>query len=120
MQLIELLATPAEEYPVFPLALTEAHNVEPRVLSDCCNAGCTGSVATSRSSGPASRASPTRGSTRRYWIDLTYLHDQLAAQLAWVERTVARLDSGELAWAADKSDPTARIPQTSHEHKVSI
>ena len=115
-ELIDLLATPAEEYPVFPLALTEAHNVEPAVLAELLRRRLhrmRGELAYLES-GLDSVAE--RGLDEAYWLDLTYLRDLAAAQITWVEHTVARLESGELGWpSADKAADHA-AGKTPDEH----
>ena len=55
----------------------------------------------------------TKGLPEAYWLDLTYLRDQLAAQVDWLARTIDRLESGELSWSADQ----IKNPQTREEPK---
>jgi DNA-binding PadR family transcriptional regulator len=108
-QLIDLLATPAEEYPVFPLALTEAHNVEPGLLADLLRRRLLrlrGDLASYEAGLDAVTAKDLH---EAYWLDLTYLRDQLAAQVDWLQRTIDRLESGELSWVArDPKNPQTR------------
>ncbi len=108
-QLIDLLATPAEEYPVFPLALTEAHNVEPGLLADLLRRRLLrlrGDLASYEAGLDSVTAKDLH---EAYWLDLTYLRDQLAAQVDWLQRTIDRLESGELSWVArDPKNPQTR------------
>ena len=101
---------------MFPLALTEAHNVEPSVLAELLRRRLhrmRGELAYLES-GLASVAE--RGLDEAYWLDLTYLRDLLAAQITWVERTVARLESGELAWRQRRQGRRPRRRQIPDEH----
>jgi len=112
-QLIDLLSSPAEEYPVFPLALTEAHNIEPRLLADLLRRRLLrlrGDLASYEAGLDAVTAKDLH---EAYWLDLTYLRDLLAAQVDWLQRTIDRLESGELGWAARDS----KNPQTREETK---
>ncbi|GAA3626948.1 PadR family transcriptional regulator [Microlunatus ginsengisoli] len=111
-QLIGLLSIPEEEYPAFPLALTEADIVEPAVLADLLRRRLF-RVRGDLASYEAGLESVTaQGLPEAYWLDLTYLRDVLAAEVRWLERTVARLESGELTWPEDPSNP-----QTHHHQK---
>ena len=112
-QLIDLLSSPIEEYPVFPLALTEAHNVEPQLLADLLRRRLLRLRGELASYEAGLDAVTTKGLPEAYWLDLTYLRDQLAAQVDWLARTIDRLESGELSWSADQ----IKNPQTREEPK---
>jgi DNA-binding PadR family transcriptional regulator len=108
-ELVDLLAMPVEEYPVFPVALTEANNLEPELLAELLGRRL------HRMRGELAVYEAGLASVREkqldeaYWLDLTYLRDVLAAQIDWVERTIRRLGSGELKWTPpDRSVPTPR------------
>ena len=112
-QLIDLLATPAEEYPVFPLALTEVHNVDPGLLAHLLRRRLLrlrGDLASYEAGLDAVAAKDLH---EAYWLDLTYFRDLLAAQVDWLGRTIARLESGELSWSIDIQNP--RNHETSKE-----
>jgi len=104
-QLIDLLATPAEEYPVFPLALTEAHNVEPGLLADLLRRRLLRLRGDLASYEAGLEAVTAKDLHEAYWLDLTYLRGLLAAQVDWLEGTIARLESGELTWSVETQNP---------------
>ncbi|WP_280293923.1 PadR family transcriptional regulator [Nocardia abscessus] len=104
----EIVRQPVPEYPIFPVALGEMHNLpKPEALAllrerigvlkaeladtDMLNAWA------------REHAVP-----RRYWIALPYLRAMLAAELTWVEEFTAELDSGALEW--EDFDPRTGAP----------
>ncbi|WP_433732034.1 PadR family transcriptional regulator [Nocardia sp. CA-129566] len=110
----EILRNPAREYPVFPVALAEAHNLPAREVLALLRerverlAGDLADVET-MSQWAGGHAVP-----RRFWIVLPYLHATIAAEIAWVNNLISELDSGEMEW--DEFDPATGIRIPGHEH----
>ncbi|MFC3964812.1 PadR family transcriptional regulator [Nocardia jiangsuensis] len=99
----ELLRTPAAEYPGFPLALAEAHNLPKEQVRELLaerRAQLGGDLDEIRALGvwAGDHALP-----RRYWMVLTYLRTMLEAEIGWVDALLGDLDDGTLAW--DRFDP---------------
>ena len=97
-QVAELLETVEYEYPIFPVALSEAHSLSRRdaitrltrradqldqQLQDIDD-----TIADARS-----RAVP-----EAYWIAAEYLRMTLAAERDWLRSTIDRLESKDLPW----------------------
>lgn len=92
------LAQPAAEYPRFPQALSEAHNLPaPLVLElleqrvalleeKMSGLGSDRDLALSRNVEPA------------YWIDVGYQEHLLKAEIGWVQDLMGRLADGSLPW----------------------
>lgn len=99
----ELLRTPLPEYPLFPVALGEAHNLpKPEVLALLREridhlAGQAAEIETMIA------AAERKQVPRRYWIVLPYLRATLRTEIEWVEQLVGELDSGALPW--EEFDP---------------
>ncbi|WP_280182437.1 PadR family transcriptional regulator [Nocardia cyriacigeorgica] len=102
-RIAELLRKPLPEYPLFPVALGEAHNlpkVEVLALLRERVDHLAGELAELETMiGKAER----KQVPRRYWIVLPYLRATVRAEIEWVERLVDELDSGALAW--EEFDP---------------
>ncbi|MBF6424468.1 helix-turn-helix transcriptional regulator [Nocardia cyriacigeorgica] len=102
-RIAELLRTPLPEYPLFPVALGEAHNLpKPEVLALLRErvdhlAGELAELETMI--GKAER----KQVPRRYWIVLPYLRATVRTEIDWVEQLLEELDSGALIW--DEFDP---------------
>ncbi|MGY4099508.1 PadR family transcriptional regulator [Nocardia sp. R16R-3T] len=113
-RIAEILRNPGRDYPVFPVALAEAHNLPaPQVLAllrerverlaqDLADVDMMSQWA-------GARAVP-----RRYWIVLQYLHATIAAEIAWVENLICEVDSGAMEW--DEFDPATSVRVTDHQH----
>ncbi len=100
------LATPAAEYPRFPLALGQAHNLprgEVVRLLGRRLAALRGQDAELAAGEDLVRA---KSLDERYWIDLSYTRALLAAEIDHLTRLVQRIQSGELSWP----DPPAPEP----------
>ncbi|MCU1437486.1 MAG: transcriptional regulator [Naasia sp.] len=103
-RLTSMLAEPAEEYPEFPLALSEAPHV-PRDeflrLLEQRRARLADRLAgyDRAAAGLAERYIP-----ERYWIDLDYQRAMLGAELTWTRGLLDRVRDGRLPWEPPASD----------------
>ncbi len=104
-QLIQLLSTPEQEFPSFLLALTEADIVEPSVLADLLRRRLFRLRGDLASYDAGLESVVAQNLPEAYWLDLTYLREVVAAEVGWLERVVARLESGELSWQPDIRNP---------------
>ncbi|WP_174185034.1 PadR family transcriptional regulator [Nocardia barduliensis] len=107
-RIAEIVRRPVPEYPIFPVALGEMHNLpKPEALAllreriGVLRAELADTDMLSAWAGE--HAVP-----RRYWIALPYLRAMLAAELTWVEEFTAELDSGALEW--EDFDPVTGAP----------
>ncbi len=94
----ELLAVPVNEYPRFPQALSEAHNIPADEVVQLLQ-----SRREALSRELADLASQTKQAQglevpRRFWIDAGYQEHQINAELSWLEALCAELQNGALPW----------------------
>lgn len=106
-RIAEIVRRPVPEYPVFPVALGELHNLpKPDVLALLRER--IGELETELADADMLIAwAEEHEVPRRYWIALPFLRATLAAEAAWVEEFVAELDSGALEW--DDFDPATGV-----------
>lgn len=97
-RLTEMLAQPAVEYPEFPLAIGEAHNLPLTEVLACIRTRIKRLTADQgRYSNPAA-AEHLRTLPRRFWIDVDYLQTMRQAEIGWLSGLVDELTSGTLSW----------------------
>lgn len=94
----ELIAQPVKEYPRFPQALSEAHNLPAAEVIELLQQrtaileGELLALETDRD------LALSRDVPRRFWIDVGYQQHQLRAELQWIAALAAELHNGELPW----------------------
>ncbi|PZE27866.1 MULTISPECIES: PadR family transcriptional regulator [unclassified Curtobacterium] len=116
-QLLTMLATPAEEYPEFPLAIAEAHNL-PRVeVLDTLGTRIAALRERTAFLDEAYESVTSKHLPERYWLDLAYQRTVLAAELAAVEQVVDRLTTGDLDWEGADDHPDALAYHATDHHK---
>lgn len=94
----DLLATPVNEYPRFPQALSEAHNLPPVEVAELLGQRIEVLKRELEDLASHQRAVEFREIPRRFWIDLGYQQHQLNAELSWLEALRAELQNGSLPW----------------------
>jgi DNA-binding PadR family transcriptional regulator len=110
----EFLRSPAPEYPMFPVALAEAHNL-PRndVLA----------LLRERAEHLANDLAEVdmmcawagmHAVPRRYWVVLPYQRAIIAAEIGWVQNFLTELDAGEMEW--EEFDPVTGDRISQHDH----
>lgn len=98
-----LLGQPAEEYPSFPLAVSEAHNLDRDRVRELFAAR----LALLEADVTAMRADHARAlghAAEAHLLDLDYLIAMRTAEADWLRRTVERLDDETLEWKATCHD----------------
>ena len=97
-QLVEMLAHPADEFPQFPLAIGEAHNLPLDEVVACLRTRIERLTADhdSRRSRVTGRHAPAV--PRRYWIDVDYSLAMQRAEIQWLEHFLREVLSGALPW----------------------
>ncbi|TPW76905.1 PadR family transcriptional regulator [Schumannella sp. 10F1B-5-1] len=97
-RLAGLLGQRVEEYPLFPLALAEAHNIEADEVAR---------LLENRQLQSRERLEQLRGGVRKlgarevpeaYWIDVAFAIRMAEAELDWLDGLIDRLRSGDVAW----------------------
>ncbi|WP_216903445.1 PadR family transcriptional regulator [Nocardia alni] len=97
-RIAEIIHRPVPEYPIFPLAIAEAHNLPADEVI---------TLLTERIGLQGDRLTeldalltwlPANAVPRRYWIDIEYLRGQLDTELTWLRRIRSELSEGTLEW----------------------
>jgi DNA-binding PadR family transcriptional regulator len=108
-ELKELLAQPSAEYPSFPQAVSEAHNLPAGVVLDLLGQR-TAALQTHVAELEAdARAAKSRGVEQRFWIEVLYQQAIANAELDWIRQLCSDITTGALPWQpAEFFDQTAR------------
>src|SRR5215467_6322032 len=104
--LTEMLATPRNEFPEFPAALSFVFGLRP----DEALAALERRADNLRASQAALDRELTdeSGPPRLFLLETEYLRDVTRAELGWVDRVVDDLKSGRLTWSAEELAEVAR------------
>ncbi|WP_349899307.1 PadR family transcriptional regulator [Parafrigoribacterium soli] len=97
-QVARMLATPVNEYPAFPLAIGEAHNLPLDIVIELLDTRLglvKGQLAESED---AVSHLETRELDRRYWLDVSYTRAIQAAEVSWLEQLLADLRTNVIPW----------------------
>ncbi|WP_245719941.1 PadR family transcriptional regulator [Nocardia uniformis] len=109
----DILRRPNREYPIFPAALAEAHNLPREQVIDLLRERIALLDLDIAELDALSAWVLNRQVPRRYWMVIDYGRAQSLAQANWLRGLVTELESGELEW--DEFDPETgeRLPLTS-------
>jgi len=94
----DLLSTPVNEFPSFPQALDEAHNLPAGVVVDLLEQRIHALEGELADLGQGFAAARDKGVERRYLIDTEYQQALLTAEVQWVRGLCTELSSGTLSW----------------------
>ncbi|MFF2088272.1 PadR family transcriptional regulator [Nocardia sp. NPDC058176] len=108
----ELLRAPVQEFPIFRLALAEAHSLPMEQVVELLHerAGHLNQDLTDMDA--MLDWTRAREMPRRYCVHLEYIRATIGAELAWVEQFAAELGSGAVAW--EEFDPSTGERLTDH------
>lgn len=106
----DILIQPVREYPIFPVALAEAHNL-PRAEVITALRERIAWIDLDIAELDALRGwVQQKNVPRRYWMVLDYIYGQRTAEATWLRDFVAELESGELPWETFDCDTGDRLP----------
>lgn len=106
----DLLRSPINEFPLFPVAIAEAHNLPADTFRELLSTRL-GHLSDERAALQEQvSAVKSRGVPRRWTLDDEYLVARLDAEVAWVESAIADLDSGALDWHEPLPDELRGTP----------
>ena len=97
-RLQDMLSTPVNEYPAFPLAVSEAYNLPAGVVLDLLDQRLNGLQGQRESLVAAQEKVRAKGVDRKYWIDMEYQQIMLGAEIGWIRSLQDQLGTGQLAW----------------------
>jgi DNA-binding PadR family transcriptional regulator len=98
----EILATPINEYPEFPLALGESHNLPVETVIQLLRNRVSLLRADLGLMDAGIRALEAKKLPRRYWINVQYTRTLREVEVTWLESLIDDLESGELSWSEEK------------------
>lgn len=97
-RLQDMLATPVNEYPSFPLAVSEAYNLPAGVVVELLDRRLKGLQEQLDFLDAGEVLVREKGVERKYWIDIGYQQAMLRTEIAWIRGLQEQLGSGELPW----------------------
>jgi DNA-binding PadR family transcriptional regulator len=102
----EMLATPVNHFPSFPLAMAEAHHLPLADVVALVEARAAAVGAERDALDADIRTVRGKGLPERLWLELDLRRRMHAAELSWLEGLLGRLGSGELDWSEPVPDMT--------------
>jgi DNA-binding PadR family transcriptional regulator len=94
----EMLATPVNEFPEFPLAIGEAHNLPKATVLDLLGRRLVRLRADVEFLSTGLVDVKQKKVDRKFWLDITYQKAMVEAEIAWIEAFVAELEAGDIDW----------------------
>ncbi|GAB2642620.1 PadR family transcriptional regulator [Nocardia goodfellowii] len=110
----EILRAPSSEYPIFPVALAEAHNLPSHCVVTLLRERLEHLGADLADLTMMREWATTHGVARRYWLVLEYLQATLGAEVEWITHRIDELESGALEW--EEFDPVTGARRSQPEH----
>lgn len=95
-----LLAQPAPEYPRFPQALAEAHNLPGEQVVELLELRTSALEEELAVLEAGRKLALLREVPGQYWIDVGYQANQLRSELAWIRQLCTEIQDGSLPWTA--------------------
>jgi DNA-binding PadR family transcriptional regulator len=97
----DIIANPVNEYPEFPLAIGEAHNLSRDSFVELLRRRRLNLLSNLGMFRIGSSDVAEKGVPKKYWIDVTYQEAMVKAEIEWLDGLVAELESGALDWSND-------------------
>ncbi|MEV6767074.1 PadR family transcriptional regulator [Nocardia sp. NPDC051030] len=111
----EILRKPVKEYPIFPVAMAEAHNLPVDEVITLLGERITWLDAQLTEYDALREWAEKRQVPRRFWMVIDYVAAQTATEAKWLRTVIDELTSGELEWETYDSCTGER---TSHHAKT--
>lgn len=93
-----MLAEPVNEYPVFPHAIAEAHNLPSGVVLELLDRRVANLEDQLGLLARGEEAVTAKGVERKFWIDVKYQQTMLRTEIDWIRGFQNDLRSGQLPW----------------------
>jgi DNA-binding PadR family transcriptional regulator len=97
-RLTAMLREPADEYPEFPLALSQAHNLPPDEAVRLLETRIAAMRENLEALGLSAEHVAARNIPEKFWIEVGYQRAVLRAELDWLEQLLERITTGRLDW----------------------
>jgi len=101
-RITEIIGTPVNEYPEFPLGLGEAHNLPLETVVALLRKRVSLIRADTAVLDDAVEHLTQRGVPAKYWVDVRYQRALAAADADLLESLIADLESGVVSWSEDE------------------
>lgn len=101
-RITEIIGTPVNEYPEFPLGLGEAHNLPLETVVALLRKRVSHIRADVAVLDDAVEHLTQRGVPAKYWVDVRYQRALAAADADLLESLIADLESGVVSWSEDE------------------
>lgn len=95
---VALLGTPVNEYPRFPQAIAEAHNLPRAIVLDQLRSRIETFRRRLDEFAEGRSKLVAKDLPSRYWLDLDYLENMYTAEMKWLSALVEKMQSRELDW----------------------
>ncbi|MFE5478783.1 PadR family transcriptional regulator [Nocardia sp. NPDC056541] len=115
-RIAELLRTPVQEYPIFRVALAEAHTLPQEQVIALLDERVEYLTQSRADTDVLLDWARSRAIPRRYFVVLEYIRATIHAELTWIERFAAELGSGAVPWEQYDPDTGERITDD-HVHE---
>lgn len=96
-EVAELLGQPLDEYPVFPFALSEAHNLPPAEVTDLLRRRLSALRVTLTEIDQGLSTVTGKDLPWAYWLHLDYLRTTTTAEISWIEAALDDIAVGRFA-----------------------
>jgi hypothetical protein len=111
----EILGQPEREYPNFPVALAESHNLPKDEVIQLLEGRIHAQELALRESVALEAWATEHDMPRRYWIEVQYTQAIIAAEVDFLRRMIVDLRGGDLPW--QHFNPETGFPEPhDHEH----
>ncbi len=102
-RITEVLSNPVNDFPVFPVALSEAHNLPAKNVIGCLKTYLMGIEQEIAEVGAVLDAARSQNIPEAYWIAGDYLLTVMGAKRDWIITCIERTDNKELIWQPHKA-----------------
>ncbi|GAB3596198.1 PadR family transcriptional regulator [Angustibacter peucedani] len=102
-RLLEMLNAPVNEYPEFPVALAEAHNLPRDLVVNQLRDRAASLDAQAEHLSDLMAQAVDRDVPEAYWLEADYLRTVQRAERDWIRTTVRRLERKELQWPIEST-----------------
>lgn len=100
-----MLGAPVNEYPRFPVALSEAHNLPLEQVLRHLTERAEQLAAQVEEKDRVLRKVRARGVPEAYWFVVDYLRTVQFAELDWIRTLITRLENKEIPWPLETTNP---------------
>ena len=97
----EILGTPVNEYPEFPLALGEAHNLPVESVIQLLKNRVSLIRADIAVLDDGIRSIQAKQLPRKYWLNVQYTRALSDVEASWLESLIHDLESGDISWTEE-------------------